>query len=89
MGHLLRARQRESWLHAPRVRSHALTRSRLRAQASEWQGVAEEAMKAALILVVLDLLRITRDRPWFDEHGARSQRALLVKPAADAHAARS
>jgi hypothetical protein len=36
-------------------------------------------VKAALILVVLDLLRITRDRPWFDEHGARSQLALLLR----------
>ena len=35
---------------------------------SEWQDVAIEACKVALILVVLDLLRITKDRPWFEEH---------------------
>ena len=37
---------------------------------SEWQDVAIEACKVALILVVLDLLRFTKDRPWFEEHGA-------------------
>ena len=36
--------------------------------ASQWQDVAKTAVKTALILVVLDLLRITRDRPWFEEH---------------------
>ena len=33
---------------------------------SEWQDVAIEACKVALILVILDLLRITKDRPWFE-----------------------
>ena len=37
---------------------------------SEWQDVLIEASKVALILVLLDLLRITKDRPWFEEHGA-------------------
>ena len=36
--------------------------------ASEWQDVLQTAVKTALILVVLDLLRITKDRPWFEEH---------------------
>ena len=36
--------------------------------ASEWQDVCTTAVKTALILVVLDLLRITKDRPWFEEH---------------------
>jgi hypothetical protein len=38
--------------------------------ASEWQDVCATAVKTALILVVLDLLRITKDRPWFEEHSA-------------------
>jgi len=33
---------------------------------SEWQDVAIEACKVALILVILDLLRFTKDRPWFE-----------------------
>ena len=37
-------------------------------QASEWQEVLKTAIKAALILVILDMLRITKDRPWFEEH---------------------
>ena len=36
--------------------------------ASEWQEVCKTAVKTALILVILDLLRITKDRPWFEEH---------------------
>ena len=38
--------------------------------ASEWKDVCVTAVKTALILVVLDLLRITKDRPWFEEHSA-------------------
>ena len=38
--------------------------------ASEWQDVCTTAVKTALILVILDLLRITKDRPWFEEHSA-------------------
>ena len=33
---------------------------------TEWQDVAIEAGKVALVLVILDLLRITKDRPWFE-----------------------
>jgi hypothetical protein len=33
---------------------------------SEWQDVLIEACKVALILVVLDVLRITKDRVWFE-----------------------
>ena len=36
--------------------------------ASEWQDVLQTAVKTALILVILDILRITKDRPWFEEH---------------------
>ena len=40
-------------------------------QASEWQDVFKTALKAVLLLVILDLLRITKDGPWFEQHGAR------------------
>jgi len=33
---------------------------------SEWQEVFKTAAKTALVLVVLDLLRVTKDRPWFE-----------------------
>ena len=33
---------------------------------TEWQDVAIEACKVAVILVILDLLRFTKDRPWFE-----------------------
>ena len=51
--------------------------------ASEWQDVCVTAVKTALILVVLDLLRITKDRPWFEEHGA-FERCVVRCRAADA-----
>ena len=35
---------------------------------TEWQDVFIEASKVAVILVLLDLLRFTKDRPWFEEH---------------------
>jgi hypothetical protein len=34
--------------------------------ASEWQEVFKTAAKTALILVILDLLRVTKDAPWFE-----------------------
>jgi hypothetical protein len=40
--------------------------------ASEWQEVAKTAAQAALLIVLLDLLRITRNGDWFSEHGARA-----------------
>jgi hypothetical protein len=47
--------------HPQRTRATlALRRLIARAQASEWQEVLKTAVKAALILVLLDLLRITR-----------------------------
>ena len=36
--------------------------------ASEWQEVFKTAAKTALILVILDILRVTKDAPWFEEH---------------------
>ncbi len=50
--------------------------------ATEWQDVAKTAVQAALVLVVLDLLRITRNLNWFEEHGARKSRACACAWAA-------
>jgi hypothetical protein len=36
--------------------------------ASEWQEVAKTAAKAAILLVILDLLRVTGDQDWFEGH---------------------
>ncbi len=33
----------------------------------QWRDVAQEAAKAALIIVILDLLRVTSNRAWFEE----------------------
>jgi hypothetical protein len=38
--------------------------------ASEWQDVAITACKAALLIVILDALRLTKNASWFEEHGA-------------------
>ena len=38
--------------------------------ASEWQEVFKTAAKTALILVILDLLRLSKNASWFEEHGA-------------------
>ena len=45
--------------------------------ASEWQEVAKTAAKAALILVILDMLRITKNRPL-----VRGAHRLRVRPGA-------
>jgi hypothetical protein len=37
---------------------------------SEWQDVALTACKIAVLMVILDLLRLTRNATWFEEHGA-------------------
>ena len=34
--------------------------------ASEWQEVFKTAAKTAVILVILDMLRVTKDVPWFE-----------------------
>ena len=54
---------------------------------SEWQDVMIEACKVALILVVLDLLRVTKDRPWFEVRASCRVRAVAVAdpPAAQEH----
>jgi hypothetical protein len=36
--------------------------------AAEWQEVAKTAAQTAVVLVVLDVLRITRNADWFAEH---------------------
>ena len=41
--------------------------------ASEWQDVALTALKVALLMVVLDALRLTKNAAWFEEHGARAR----------------
>jgi hypothetical protein len=38
--------------------------------ASEWQDVAITACKAAVLIVILDALRFTKNASWFEEHGA-------------------
>ena len=47
-----------------------LTSAPSRAQATEWQDVAVTACKAALLIVILDALRLTKNSNWFEEHGA-------------------
>ncbi len=49
--------------------------------ASEWQDVAITACKAALLIVILDALRLTKNASWFEEHGA------CVRHACGCHAA--
>jgi hypothetical protein len=36
--------------------------------ATEWQEVFKTAAKTALVLVVLDLLRLSKNASWFEEH---------------------
>ena len=38
--------------------------------ASEWQDVAITACKAAVLIVILDAMRLTKNSSWFEEHGA-------------------
>ena len=37
-------------------------------QASEWQGVFTTAFKAAFLVILLDMLRITRNMPWLETY---------------------
>ena len=37
---------------------------------SEWQDVCITACKAALLIFILDALRLTKNASWFEEHGA-------------------
>lgn len=51
--------------------------------ASEWQEVAKTAAKTALILVILDLLRLSKNGSWFEEHvDFVSMQAVLFNGAA-------
>ena len=60
----------------------ALAAARL-LQASEWQDVAITAFKAALLIVVLNALRLTKNQSWFEEHiDFVSMQALLFNGAA-------
>ena len=49
----------------------------------QWKDVAQEAVKAALIAVLLDRLRITRNGPWLESYvDFVSAQALLFEGAA-------
>jgi hypothetical protein len=37
-------------------------------QASEWQDVLQTAAQAALLVVVMDALRLSRNSTWFEAH---------------------
>ena len=51
--------------------------------ASEWQDVLKTAAQTALVLVILDMLRVTKDTPWFEEHvDFVSMQAALLNGAA-------
>ena len=50
---------------------------------SEWQDVAKTALQTALVLVVLDMLRLTKNSSWFEEHADFvSMQAVLFNGAA-------
>ena len=36
--------------------------------ATEWQEVLKTAAKTALVLVILDLMRLSKNSSWFEEH---------------------
>ena len=56
---------------------------------SEWQEVFKTAAKTALIIVVLDLLRVTKDRSWFEvRQGGAGCIQLVVTPSCGATGAR-
>jgi hypothetical protein len=50
--------------------------------ASEWQEVLKTAVKTALILVVLDMLRLSKNSSWFEEHAdfVSMQAVLCARP---------
>jgi len=49
-------------------------------QAQQWQDVAKEALKAAALIVILDMLRVTSHRAWFEDFcDFASVQALLFK----------
>lgn len=37
-------------------------------QASEWKDIAQTALKVALVMVVLDVLRLSRNNRWLESH---------------------
>ena len=50
---------------------------------TEWQEVFKTAAKTAVVLMVLDMLRLTRNSKWFEEHvDFVSMQALLFNGAA-------
>ena len=58
--------------------------------ASEWQEVFKTAVKAALLIVVLDALRVTRNSDWFEQHlDFVSMQAVLFNGAARGWAAQT
>ena len=49
-------------------------------QAQQWQDVGKEALKAAALIVILDMLRVTTHRAWFEDFcDFASCQALLFK----------
>jgi hypothetical protein len=48
--------------------------------ATEWQDVAITAAKAALLIVILDALRVSKNSSWFEEHGACTRAFLRTPP---------
>jgi hypothetical protein len=69
------------------MHAHAVSATRYALNnASEWQDVAITAVQTAVVLVLLDLLRITRNAPWLEEQGAqpRAIDARVVHASTDA-----
>lgn len=51
--------------------------------ATEWQEVFKTALKTAVVLVILDLLRLSKNASWFEEHADFvSMQAVLFNGAA-------
>ena len=47
--------------------------------ATEWQEVFKTALKTALVLVILDMLRLSKNASWFEEHGAARRGDACVR----------
>ena len=57
--------------------------------ASEWQDVFVTAGKAALLVAILDALRLSKNSAWFEEHGACCTMHCRAHACADAARARA
>ena len=47
--------------------------------ATEWQEVFKTALQTALVLVVLDMFRLSKNSSWFEEHGAARRGDACVR----------